>query len=41
VFLEEVVPRLASVALAGPVQRTAATTVTGIKHLPVRWTLGA
>jgi cytochrome P450 len=39
VLLEELVARLDHVELAGPVQRTAAAFVGGVKHLPVRWTL--
>lgn len=40
ILLEELVPRLEHVELAGPVERTAAAFVGGIKHLPIRWTLG-
>jgi cytochrome P450 len=39
VLLEELVPRLDHVELAGPVERTAAAFVGGVKHLPVRWAL--
>ena len=39
VLLEELVPRLASIEGTGPVERTAAAFVGGVKHLPVRWTL--
>jgi cytochrome P450 len=39
VLLEELVPRLAHIELAGPVERTAAAFVGGVKHLPVRWEL--
>jgi cytochrome P450 len=39
VLLEELVPRLEHIELAGPVERTAAAFVGGVKHLPVRWTL--
>jgi len=39
VLLEELVPRLEHVELAGPVERTAASFVGGIKHLPIRWKL--
>ena len=39
VLLEELVPRLDHIELAGPVERTAAAFVGGVKHLPVRWSL--
>ena len=39
VLLEELVPRLDHIELAGPVERTAAAFVGGVKHLPVRWAL--
>ena len=41
VLLEELVPRLEHVELAGPVERTAASFVGGIKHLPIRWQLAS
>ncbi|MDQ2648365.1 MAG: cytochrome P450 [Actinomycetota bacterium] len=39
ILLEELVPRLDHVELAGPVERTAAAFVGGVKHLPIRWRL--
>ena len=39
ILLEELVPRLEHVELAGPVERTAAAFVGGVKHLPIHWTL--
>lgn len=39
VLLEELVPRLEHLELAGPAERTAAAFVGGVKHLPVRWQL--
>ncbi len=39
VLLEELVPRLDHIELDGPVERTAAAFVGGVKHLPIRWTL--
>ena len=39
ILLEELVPRLDRIELAGPVERTAAAFVGGVKHLPVRWSL--
>jgi cytochrome P450 len=39
ILLEELVPRLEHVELAGPVERTAAAFVGGVKHLPIRWSL--
>ena len=39
VLLEELIPRLDQVELVGPVERTAAAFVGGVKHLPIRWTL--
>jgi cytochrome P450 len=39
ILLEELVPRLESIERAGPVERTAAAFVGGVKHLPIRWTL--
>jgi cytochrome P450 len=39
ILLEELVPRLDRIELAGPVERTAAAFVGGVKHLPIRWSL--
>ena len=39
ILLEELVPRLERIELAGPVERTAAAFVGGVKHLPIRWSL--
>jgi cytochrome P450 len=39
ILLEQLVPRLDGIELVGPVERTAAAFVGGIKHLPVRWRL--
>ncbi|HWE58019.1 MAG TPA: cytochrome P450 [Acidimicrobiales bacterium] len=39
ILLEELVPRLDHVELAGAVERTVAAFVGGVKHLPIRWTL--
>jgi cytochrome P450 len=39
VLLEELVPRLEHVERAGAVERTAASFVCGVKHLPLRWQL--
>jgi cytochrome P450 len=39
ILLEELVPRLDHIELAGPPERTAAAFVGGVKHLPIRWSL--
>jgi cytochrome P450 len=39
ILLEELVPRLDEIELAGPPERTAAIIVNGFKHLPIRWKL--
>jgi cytochrome P450 len=39
ILLEELVPRVERIELAGAVERTAAAFVGGVKHLPVRWSL--
>jgi cytochrome P450 len=36
VALEELLPRLADIEIAGPVQRLRSNFIRGIKHLPVR-----
>jgi cytochrome P450 len=39
VLLEELVPRLRSAELAGEPQWTQAIFISGVKHLPIRWTI--
>lgn len=39
ILLEELVPRLERIERAGPVERTAAAFVGGVKHLPISWSL--
>jgi cytochrome P450 len=39
ILLEELVPRLEHIELAGSPERTAAAFVGGVKHLPIHWTL--
>ncbi|CAJ1586850.1 cytochrome P450 [[Mycobacterium] wendilense] len=41
VLLEEMIPRLRTVELAGEPQRIRTTHIGGVKHLPVRWQLDA